>query len=48
MKIANNMIIIYNIMIERLLKPYDDALNFLDHILMGILYIDCQDDSFRI
>lgn len=25
-----------NIMIERLLKPYNDALNFPDHVLMGI------------
>ena len=25
-----------NIMTERLLKPYDDTLNFMDHVLMGL------------
>lgn len=33
-----------NIMNERQLKLYDDILNFPAHVLMGILYINCQEN----
>lgn len=36
----------WTVMIKRPLKPYDDTLNFLDHVLMA--YIDCQDNQFWI